>query len=240
LSVFGIGPSELILVFVLALIFIGPNKMPEIALSLGKALREFQKASAELTEALNAEVEAAQARKATEQNGTIETAEISEAEVVATPIAESVAEPVVEAQAPSLDSITITPVAEPVVEAEPAAALVNPPLPDPTGMAPLPLALVEPSDSMRARAAAEPAVIAEPVAMPVNPPQPDPMGTAPLPLALLEPSDSRRAAEARSVSAPAKSEASHDDESISSTAAAIEPDATGSTEAAPSTVLVEA
>lgn len=63
----GIGPLELVLVIVLALIFIGPGKMPEVAASVGKAIREFQRASAELTEALNSEIAAAQAEKAAQE-----------------------------------------------------------------------------------------------------------------------------------------------------------------------------
>ncbi len=39
-----IGPSELILILVVALLFFGPDKIPEIARSLGKAAGEFKKA----------------------------------------------------------------------------------------------------------------------------------------------------------------------------------------------------
>lgn len=87
MNILGIGPAELLLVFILALIFIGPGKMPEVAASLGKAIREFQRASAELTSALNAEIAAAQAQKAANQvseNGRGEEADAAqEAEVVA-------------------------------------------------------------------------------------------------------------------------------------------------------------
>ena len=40
---FGIGTFELILIFGIALIFIGPQKLPQLARSLGKGIREFQK-----------------------------------------------------------------------------------------------------------------------------------------------------------------------------------------------------
>ena len=38
----GIGPMELIIVLVIALIFLGPKKLPEAGRSLGRGLREFK------------------------------------------------------------------------------------------------------------------------------------------------------------------------------------------------------
>jgi sec-independent protein translocase protein TatA len=40
-----IGPWELILILVVVLIVFGPGKLPEVAQSLGKAVKEFRKAS---------------------------------------------------------------------------------------------------------------------------------------------------------------------------------------------------
>jgi sec-independent protein translocase protein TatA len=42
---FGLGFGELLLVFLIALIFIGPKKLPELAKGLGKGIREFQNAA---------------------------------------------------------------------------------------------------------------------------------------------------------------------------------------------------
>lgn len=42
---FNVGPWELILILVVALIVVGPGKLPEVAKSLGKATREFKKAT---------------------------------------------------------------------------------------------------------------------------------------------------------------------------------------------------
>ena len=41
------GSGELIVIFVLALLLFGPDKLPELARSLGKGIREIRKASDE-------------------------------------------------------------------------------------------------------------------------------------------------------------------------------------------------
>jgi sec-independent protein translocase protein TatB len=50
---FGIGLPELIVIMVIALIVIGPSKLPDLAKALGKGLAEFRKASQELKDSLN-------------------------------------------------------------------------------------------------------------------------------------------------------------------------------------------
>jgi Tat protein translocase TatB subunit len=53
---FGIGSGELLLLLVIALIVLGPERMPKLARDLGRALAEFRKTSDELrTEFLNAD-----------------------------------------------------------------------------------------------------------------------------------------------------------------------------------------
>ena len=44
-----IGPLELVVIFIVALIDIGPDKLPSYAQKLGMALREFRKVSADMT-----------------------------------------------------------------------------------------------------------------------------------------------------------------------------------------------
>lgn len=54
---FGIGPSELLVILVIALLVLGPRRLPELARSLGKALGEFRRATADIsTELENARV----------------------------------------------------------------------------------------------------------------------------------------------------------------------------------------
>lgn len=50
---FGLGFGELILIFLIALIFIGPKKLPELAKGLGQGIKEFQKAAKGLTDQMN-------------------------------------------------------------------------------------------------------------------------------------------------------------------------------------------
>ncbi len=45
---FGIGFTELIVIVVIALIFIGPDKLPGLATALGRAYAEFKKAGDEI------------------------------------------------------------------------------------------------------------------------------------------------------------------------------------------------
>jgi TatA/E family protein of Tat protein translocase len=48
---FNIGPLELILVLAIALLVIGPGKLPGVGKSIGESIREFRKATAEVQEA---------------------------------------------------------------------------------------------------------------------------------------------------------------------------------------------
>ncbi len=45
---FGLGMGEIVIVLVLALILLGPQKLPDAAKQLGKGLREFRKATEDL------------------------------------------------------------------------------------------------------------------------------------------------------------------------------------------------
>jgi len=50
---FGIGPTELIVILVIALLVIGPKKLPDLAKSLGKGLAEFRRATSDITTELD-------------------------------------------------------------------------------------------------------------------------------------------------------------------------------------------
>jgi len=46
--VFNIGPTELIVIMIVALVVFGPKRLPEIGRTLGRSLQEFRRASNDL------------------------------------------------------------------------------------------------------------------------------------------------------------------------------------------------
>lgn len=52
---FGIGMPEMLLILAIALIVIGPKKLPDLAKSLGRALGEFKRATSDLKDSIQME-----------------------------------------------------------------------------------------------------------------------------------------------------------------------------------------
>lgn len=52
-----VGTPEILLILLIALLVFGPQKLPELGKALGRAVREFKKASSELQETLEREVD---------------------------------------------------------------------------------------------------------------------------------------------------------------------------------------
>ena len=76
---FGIGVPELLVILVVALIVLGPKRLPEVAKALGKGLAEFRRATSELTDELrNAQTtierETRETERAARQRGAATTA----------------------------------------------------------------------------------------------------------------------------------------------------------------------
>ncbi len=59
---FGLGGQELLLILFIVLLFFGPSKLPELARGLGKGMREFKKAQADLEHEFKKAVDSADAK----------------------------------------------------------------------------------------------------------------------------------------------------------------------------------
>ena len=53
-----VGLPELLIIFAIALLVLGPKKLPEAAKSIGRAIREFRKVFDEIKEKLDEEIQA--------------------------------------------------------------------------------------------------------------------------------------------------------------------------------------
>ncbi len=60
---FGIGMPELLLLLAIALIVVGPKKLPELARALGRGIAEFKKATNELKESLETSTDFSELKK---------------------------------------------------------------------------------------------------------------------------------------------------------------------------------
>lgn len=69
---FGIGMQEMILILAVALIVVGPKRLPEIAKMMGRAMGEFRKATSELKESIDPDNSLSDVKKAfTEMNQSV-------------------------------------------------------------------------------------------------------------------------------------------------------------------------
>ncbi len=79
---FGIGTSEILIILLIALLVLGPNEIPKLAKTLGRGMRELERAKNELKDSIQFDLEEKEARtaKAPERSENEETAEDKEEE----------------------------------------------------------------------------------------------------------------------------------------------------------------
>ncbi len=115
---FGLGFGEILIILVLALLLLGPQRLPDVAKQLGKGLREFKKATDDLKQQFEGELYSDETRSAPRPSLVPPTPAAPAAPQPTGPAPAATAENV-----PGLEAAT----AEPVKPAEPSPA--PPPVP---------------------------------------------------------------------------------------------------------------
>lgn len=76
---FGIGTSEILIILLIALLILGPKEIPKVARSIGRGMRELQRAKDDLSKTIEFEMDdeenESHSKKREESNETKETTE---------------------------------------------------------------------------------------------------------------------------------------------------------------------
>jgi TatA/E family protein of Tat protein translocase len=108
------GPLELVIILVIALLILGPGKLPDVGAALGKSIREFRKASSDVQDAVKLDTSPLPA-------------DAPPATTAAPPVSTAVQTPPV---VPATTDATTPPA--PAVAAAPAASVASTPASEPT------------------------------------------------------------------------------------------------------------
>jgi TatA/E family protein of Tat protein translocase len=120
----GIGAPELIIILIIALIVVGPGRLPDLGSALGKSIREFRKAATDVKEATSLEEkpQSAPAPAAVAAAAATAPAPVIPAASTALPVAAAAPEPaVVDAvdAAETAPDVSETPEPQPVADEQP-------------------------------------------------------------------------------------------------------------------------
>lgn len=94
-----VGPVELIIVLVIALLILGPGKLPEVGSAFGKTIKEFRKASSDIQE--TASVATAPVKEAASSVTAVTAAQPAPAAPTPAPVEPAAAAPVAPAGTPA-------------------------------------------------------------------------------------------------------------------------------------------
>jgi sec-independent protein translocase protein TatB len=119
---FGLGPTELIVILVVALLVLGPQRLPEMASGMGKVIRDFRKATRDLSDQV--EVDESIRQPIMELK-----AALRDEPPPWTPPTKSVPKPI---PGPVVESTTAKPAEDCLAPAAPAPATETPTIPDET------------------------------------------------------------------------------------------------------------
>lgn len=130
-----LSSTELLFILVIALIFFGPRKLPQLARSMGKGLAEFRKASDDFKRTWEREVALEAAKLDFETENTMlppaETPSIMEQEAMTEPLVQTVDPELVVARGSEPQPEPLSQTAEPLTAAEPLAATAEAAAPEP-------------------------------------------------------------------------------------------------------------
>ena len=115
---FGIGMPEMILILAIALIVIGPKKLPDLAKSLGRAMNEFKKATREIKDSMDIDGDLKDVKKSLDEINT-EVKDAVQLNPLKSAKAEAAAENPPAEQPPAAEPPPAAPAAEPSEEARP-------------------------------------------------------------------------------------------------------------------------
>ena len=116
----GIGAPELIIILIIALIVVGPGRLPDVGSALGKSIREFRKAATDVKDATSLEEkpQSAPAPAAVAAAAPVP-APIIPAASTALPVADAAPEAVVVDAAEAAPDVSETPEPQPVADEQP-------------------------------------------------------------------------------------------------------------------------